>query len=392
MDLNPHEHAANPTAAPLALLPLIESIYQAADDPSIWAVVLRHIAEVSRADGAILVASLPDLPSPGIVVLARMGSSMLEGDVKYSAPLGISSHRCHKFSDKPVRYRYVEAPNANFERDDIYTDLLKPTDDSCSLGIKVPLDDEACAYLSLVRPKRAGHFAERESLVLLTIFPHLQRALRLHLRLSQLRANATGMGAALDAFGHAVFGLSRQGKVVFLNSSARRIAQAGDGIQMIDGRLLVQDGQVNTQLQSLIAEAISAGVGHGRSSGEALHAPCRHQGPLSILVSPFAPALMPGYGQLAALVFVSSRGQKVQSRAVVLRGIFKLTPSEARLADLLLEGLDVRQAADRMKITYHSARSLLKPVFQKTGVSSQSALIRLLLQLPSERPDSISAG
>jgi hypothetical protein len=52
------------------------------------------------------------------------------------------------------------------------------------------------------------------------------------------------------------------------------------------------------------------------------------------------------------------------------------------LADALLEGLDVREAAERLHITLETGRFHLKRVFSKTGVGRQAELIRLMMSLP----------
>jgi DNA-binding CsgD family transcriptional regulator len=68
----------------------------------------------------------------------------------------------------------------------------------------------------------------------------------------------------------------------------------------------------------------------------------------------------------------------------VLRALYRLTPTESRLADLLLEGFDVREIADRMRITLETGRFHLKRVLAKTGTRRQVELIRLMLSLPGQ--------
>lgn len=62
----------------------------------------------------------------------------------------------------------------------------------------------------------------------------------------------------------------------------------------------------------------------------------------------------------------------------VLASRFRLTPSEIRLVQRLNEGKSLRQAADADGISYETARTRLKVVFNKMSVSRQSELVRLL--------------
>jgi DNA-binding CsgD family transcriptional regulator len=65
-----------------------------------------------------------------------------------------------------------------------------------------------------------------------------------------------------------------------------------------------------------------------------------------------------------------------------MRKLYKLTPAEGRIADLLLEGLEVREVSQRLGVTLETARFHVKRVLAKTGVRRQSELVRLMLGLP----------
>ena len=63
----------------------------------------------------------------------------------------------------------------------------------------------------------------------------------------------------------------------------------------------------------------------------------------------------------------------------LLRSHFGLTPSEARLALHLVAGETLRSAEVKLGITYESARTQLKKIFNKTGTSRQAELVVVLL-------------
>ena len=56
----------------------------------------------------------------------------------------------------------------------------------------------------------------------------------------------------------------------------------------------------------------------------------------------------------------------------------------ARVADRLLDGLEVREIADRLGITFETCRFHLKRIFSKTSTRRQAELIRLMLSLPGQ--------
>src|SRR5262245_49541326 len=62
-------------------------------------------------------------------------------------------------------------------------------------------------------------------------------------------------------------------------------------------------------------------------------------------------------------------------------GLFGLSPAESRLAATLLNGLNLEAAACELKVSYETARTTLKRIFQKTGTDRQAELIGLLTKI-----------
>ena len=63
----------------------------------------------------------------------------------------------------------------------------------------------------------------------------------------------------------------------------------------------------------------------------------------------------------------------------VLRSHFGLTPAEARLALHLVAGETLRSAEAKLSMTYETARTHLKSIFQKTGTCRQAELVVVLV-------------
>ena len=58
---------------------------------------------------------------------------------------------------------------------------------------------------------------------------------------------------------------------------------------------------------------------------------------------------------------------------------FGLTPAEARLALHLVAGETLRSAAVKLSISYETARTCLKSIFNKTGTCRQAELVIVIL-------------
>jgi len=192
-----------------------------------------------------------------------------------------------------------------------------------------------------------------------------------------------GLEAALDDMGHAVFGLDGVGRVILSNQRAEELVRGGDALLLRNRRLASVVPEMNRRLQEALACAAGVGTATGVPDGSSLLLERRSGGPaLRVTVTPFAAAMAARPSDLAALVYVSDPGSKPQSRAESMRKLYKLTPAEGRIADLLLEGLEVREVSQRLGVTLETARFHVKRVLAKTGVRRQSELVRLMLGLP----------
>ncbi|HMH12084.1 MAG TPA: helix-turn-helix transcriptional regulator [Edaphobacter sp.] len=287
------------------------------------------------------------------------------------------------FPTGTVRYSHRAVPDYEFETTEFYNDYFKPNGMHYSFGLKVALPEQAPAYLACMRPKPRGPFEAREGSVYQTLMPHLQRALQLHLQFTRLRFNVEGLGFALDAFDHAIFGLDHEGLVILNNRRAEDLVKSGDGIRLVKGRLAAMRGEENSELQSQLAAAVAVGMSCGISSGGSLFLSHKTgKSPLRLTVIPLQSSLLDKYGRVAAMVFVSDSTTKPLPRSVILNRLYHLTPAEGRFADLLACGHEVDKVANRLGITLETARFHLRRILGKTGTHRQTELIWLILGLP----------
>jgi len=75
------------------------------------------------------------------------------------------------------------------------------------------------------------------------------------------------------------------------------------------------------------------------------------------------------------------RGYLANLDTAMVRDLLGLTLGEARVATLVGSGLAPRESAQKLGIAEESARTTLKRVFDKVGISRQSELVGLLTRL-----------
>ena len=368
------------------LLSLIELIYSAVNQPAHWSLVLEELAEVIDGESTALFAAFPEV---AVLSLARMDPFAWDRFTSYYASVNVFMERSEGVvPDGAVRYSNRVITDNELEQTEFYNDYLSRHDMYYAAGLKVPLGDLPAAFISCQRPKSKGPFEDREGLVFATLLPHLQRALTLYLQFNQMQFSILGLETALDAFEHAVFGLNHVGRVVLSNRRAEALAQAGDFIRLVNGALSSINTDQNSRLQSLLTDAVAAGSGIGLSSGGSMFLDCNSgKPPLRLTVTPLRSSLPGSVVQVAALVFVSDPALRPQSRASIMRAFYALTPIEARVADLLIQGLEVRAVGEALGMTLASARFRVKQVLSKTGTRRQTELMRLMLSLPGQSTD-----
>ncbi|WP_162537208.1 helix-turn-helix transcriptional regulator [Granulicella sp. WH15] len=363
------------------LLELIETIYAAVQQPELWTNVLEGIARNIHGESTTLFARMPD---DQLFSMTRTDPDAWNAYAGYYSAVNPLMQRCDAmFVDGEVRYAHHAMPDRDLVKTEFYNDFFVPYDMHYSMGIKVPLrGDLPAAYITCQRPHAKGPFKEHEGLVYQTLLPHLRRALSLHLQLMQTNSRILGLEAALNAFDHAVLGLDQDGKVIFTSGKAEALVLADDGVRILNRQLALLDSAQNTRIRTAIAEAINGQFAVSPASTSLLVRRRSQAAPLQLTVVPYR-SLLPGCSMLAALVFIGDPTLRPPSKAAILRALYGLTPSEARLADLLAEGLTLQEAAGRLRLALETVRFHSKRIFAKTGARRQAELMKLMLTLPS---------
>ena len=100
---------------------------------------------------------------------------------------------------------------------------------------------------------------------------------------------------------------------------------------------------------------------------------------LGLVLRPL-PATDESQGVAGIAVFVSDPEERSDAPVQVLVKLFGFTPTEALVAIQLANGLNIDDAAAELGMTRNTARAHLRSVFNKTGISRQPALVRLILK------------
>jgi DNA-binding CsgD family transcriptional regulator len=185
-------------------------------------------------------------------------------------------------------------------------------------------------------------------------------------------ATATHLKEVLDSLSIAIFLIGKGNRLVFSNKAGDAMLFDGTFLRPIVGALNEHDTlAVPTALEEAIAR-----ITRGRSNsgiGVSLRAANGRQS--AAYVMPIAGEKMPAADSYThCAVFVAQRGAHQPMIIEILRTMFDLTSSEARIAALIAKGDGPQTIAETLGITINTVRSHLKHAFSKTSANDQTAL------------------
>lgn len=206
----------------------------------------------------------------------------------------------------------------------------------------------------------------------LMLFEHVERALRLAARPPDLE-HSTEARLLLD----------QRGVVRKMSEGARALLARRDGLWADDRRLCASRPEDRARLDTLIKQ-VTQGFTHGSAGGGvAMPRPSGRRDWL-LLASPLPRSFEPFASFEPAVMIRIVDPDGVMAPAAVERwaNLFGLTPTERRLLErLMADDGDLRCAAEQLGMRHSTARVHMRNIFDKTGVRSQAALMRLLQRL-----------
>lgn len=363
-------------------LAAVEGIYDAAPDPSRWPHALQLIADVFHDVGAVLVFGRDDgsfgaigsvsmepmlqdywsgpLAGQDLRAIRGRESGFYLGRDAVSDPDIVSiqemeTHPFYRFMAKHGLKYFVAAPISPDPRV------------AASIAVQRSIDKPPYVAQDLETMARLGRYAEK--------------SLRLSIRLLNAELSNLGLQEALSRLDIGIFALDAYGRIIFSNDAANQMA--GDGIHVIDQTLSIR-GTAGPDFETAIQRALEC------SPADLLASPkpilVHRSGsarPVTVYVLPIVQRRPEEDFLTHAKILVMAIDPEAGSPPdpAIVRDVLGLTLAEARVASLVSSGVSPREAARKLGIAEETARTALKRVFSKVGVSRQSELAALLGRL-----------
>jgi DNA-binding CsgD family transcriptional regulator/PAS domain-containing protein len=371
------------------LLSLIERIYAAAVEASLWTDFAKALGTAFRArfslvfgfepaTSRVLYAQSSGLPKD---VLMRYERTYAALDVRMPAALKAAVGTVVTDETLIDRSAYRASP--------IYNEYLRPLELDHLMAVLPENSAGTKIIISVNRSAALGPFEPREQEFLGRLAPHLQRAILLNAKLERSAAADSLSQELMTRIHFGVFLLGSDGRIIDANPAAAEFLRLGDSLIQSDGCLRALHRLGNEQLEHAIADTERLVRQHSTVAAKPVLIQRRNQSPLRVVIVPLAQnspseVTMP---LMAAFVFCKAAVPTIDPPALSL--LYGLTPAEARVAAKLVEGHSLSLIAEAFSISIETARTHLKRTLSKTQCESQGALIREVLLGPAQ---SMSSG
>jgi DNA-binding NarL/FixJ family response regulator len=201
----------------------------------------------------------------------------------------------------------------------------------------------------------------------------ISAALRSQMETAPASDQGTSAKAAIDLLKCGVIVLGLRGDVLFTNQRAGELLARREGIVVDTTGVCRASSLEDTQnLHKAIRTA------RDQHLPDAMTIDTGSRGPLRVVVRPCEDDASDTGPCVCLYLFARDDASAVDPR--LLRGLFGLTVSESKLAAALASGLSLEVAAQKEGWTLNSAKTYLKTVFNKLGVSRQADLVRVVLR------------
>ncbi len=381
------------------VLSLIDQIYSAAVDDTLWPTVLGEFRTLLDCEGSTLFFTDNRLRPIDSFFGSNVTPEAVSSYQSYYHSVDIRLHRSIPNAIGKIVTDGDLVTEAEVNGHEFYQDFLRPIGHRYIVSSILDLGDGAFAFASCHRGLTQDHADQQTLEQAALLVPHLHRGLQLRRRLGSVKACEHAALEVLNRLGQAVFLISEQGRVIWQNSIGSRLIEQRDGLATGDGELRTDAPKTTNELSALIRSAIDA-VSKPRKAPGGLMTISRPslRRAYQVLVTPLAKAsaldLTTSIRDSIPVVAVFIVDPEINSapRAQVLAKLYHLTPAEAKLATALASGMSIKTYADQEQRSVHYVRWLLKQVEAKTDTRRMADLIRLLTSqtgFPGNAPDDV---
>ena len=356
------------------------SAFEAGSNPGLWPSFLQEYARLISADIALFQIHKYAQHRSEIIAAYGLKSVFRDSYNEYYSRINVwREHGNRLYSQGRVLIDKEVYPRQLLERSEFYNDCLVPFGGVHSLAGVLNRDKNSGLVLTGLRDVQRNPWEISDKREVEFLSPHVTRAFSLQRKLwifqaGEIVLNSIALGVVLFASNE---------RAVYTNQTAEAIFRENDGIELKAGALTAIDAAASASIQAAIRNA--ARMDLAQFSTDALLVERKSmRRPYQIIVLPVRRNFrqFAGMGAPAVLVLITDPERQMPAAADLMRKLYGLTAKEAELAEKLSLGMSPEEAANDLNIQYETARTHLKHIYSKMGISRQNELVALIARLP----------
>ena len=365
---------------PNELSDVIGRIYDCTLDPDLWKPTLHEIKDRLECEYAFL--RLDNLVSRSSVISQSAGiepvwlqrlPELAPEVADILVQVLTSGHSLDTPSVASIHMTRAEIDATTFHKE-----WGKPQGILDYMGLFLLQSPTRLAALELGRHQRLGVFNPELINLAALIIPHLRRAMTISNALDAAKIEKARMAETLDTLKLGVVLADQDSRILHANRAAENMMRDGGPVRNSSGRLFAENAAASAEIKSAIGIAAQNEGQIGKTgltvrlTGETTVSVVAHVLPLARgdVRTRLDPAAV-------AAVFINS-GSDDDGRIGAVASTYSLTPAETRVLTRVLSGKNVSEAAQDLGVANSTVRTHLDNIFDKTGVSRQAELVRLV--------------
>jgi DNA-binding CsgD family transcriptional regulator len=235
--------------------------------------------------------------------------------------------------------------------------------------------------LSFVVPDNRPPVTAEEHAHIQFLSPHIRRAMMIGDLIDAKDIELCSYRAAMDRLDFPLILSDARGKIHFANQAASALLDSGDVVRDQRGKLVVADLARKPALDDALARAHRGDRDIGLY-GIGIPLSRDFERPTVGYVLPLNQSDARHLtGGASAAVFFSTGAGGMPVVEAVLSTLYGLTPTEVRVAREISGGDTTRAIGKRLNMSENTVKTHVRHIFEKTGITRQTELVRLLADL-----------
>jgi DNA-binding CsgD family transcriptional regulator len=366
---------------------IVEQIYRAGSGLAPW---LEPLGEMARVFGSWSVQMLGVNKQTGSMTFSyETGTAPPAAPVEYLRYYHRIDPRLSKHLPAPAGVWFSceeHFDEAFVERDPFYQEYLIPYGGRYLYGSKLHDDEGSTILIGNLGPVGKPQLTAQEKEAFRRLADHCGKALDIEQALAE-KAGAYSVGAELlEKMRQPMILVDSHRRITYRNRNAAQLFERGHLVRELDGRITCRDGQSDLDFTIALRELALVPIStHGDIGTPAERRSVRLRSRdgktvIGTLLALRPESTMGSFGrQPLALFTLFEPGATIDIDPFVLSATFDLTPAEARLAALVVNGRTPEECAKHLNVKISTVRSQLVSVYGKTGAGGQTDLVRMIL-------------